>query len=193
MFTNLVRSLNRGKKEIIEQCGFGFLTSYNTKTVKKNMCKWVIDHFNPDTKELTIYGESTVVRPQHVEFLLGFKNRGFHIEEVKHEEERIKKSIFRLLSMDAKDLAKELRKPISNLDEFKLLFTMFVMTCICCPTVDGKPKMEWLHVVAHEKEHIQWNFAAFTLDSTVSAIREFKSSDNPTFLGGCPLLLMVRL
>lgn len=191
LFVNVVRNLSREKRDVLKNLGFDFLTSYNTKTVKRTMCKWVIDHINLDTKELIIYGDKTVLSPKHVEWLLGFRNDGLYIEEGETIHGRESKELESLLYMDADEMAVELRKPTIELIKFKRLFILFVMTCICCPTVNAKPKKKWLHVIAQEDSLAHWNFAAFTLESTINAVREFKLKDSRTYLGGCPLLLMV--
>lgn len=188
----VVKSFSRDKKTVVEQIGLGCLLVLNTKTVRKTMCKWVIDHFNPETKELTVYGKTTEITPRHVEYLLGFSNSGYDVVEVPHDEEKMNIEARWLLSMDTSAMAVELRKPLVDVDKFKKIFTLFVLTALCSGTRDKKPKKQWIHVVALDESFIQHNFAKFILDSTVTAVAEFKSTESPGVLGGCPLLLMVK-
>lgn len=193
-FVMLVKSLTMDKKAVLHEMGFEFVLQFDSMVVRKTMCRWVVDHFDPHTRMLEAYGDKVELIPRHVEYLLGFKDNGFEIEnDVKSDPSTISEDVVRLIELDTKSMAAELRGLSHEDPNFKRLFTLFLLTAICSPTVDKKPRREWLYLVVNVETIGHWNYARLVFQETVAAIEDFKSQSPPTILGGCPLFLMVSI
>lgn len=190
---DVLKDMSRDKKEEIRKLGFANVLHLNCKVLRKTMCKWIIDHLDPETCTLSIHRNKTRLTPTHVEYLLGFKDNGIKVMEAELiDRDSCSVDFLRLSSKTTTSLATDLRKLTPTDPMFKPTFVMFLMTAFAAPTANKTPKRSWLHLVHNEEMFSSWNWAQLIFDSTIAAVAQFKASDSPSTLGGCTMFLMVR-
>lgn len=67
---------------VVKDMGFGCLLECRTRSLRKGMWIWMMEHFDPTILSIQVDGKPTFITVKHVEYLLGFKDSGFSIKEM---------------------------------------------------------------------------------------------------------------
>ena len=78
----MVNKLNLKQKSIIQELGFGSLLDLKLINLDRDLCKWLIDHFDQNSWALDICGKRIPISIEDVEYILGIKPNGVDISIV---------------------------------------------------------------------------------------------------------------
>ena len=67
----MVNKLNLKQKSIIQELGFGSLLDLKLINLDRDLCKWLIDHFDQNSCALDICGKRLLISTKDVENILG--------------------------------------------------------------------------------------------------------------------------
>ena len=67
----MVNKLNLKQKSIIQELGFGSLLDLKLINLDRDLCKWLIDHFDQNLCALDICGKRLLISTKDVENILG--------------------------------------------------------------------------------------------------------------------------
>ena len=73
---SMVNKLNLRQKSIIQELGFGSLLDLKFLNLDRDLCKWLIDHFDQNSCALDICGKRLPISTEDVEYILGIKSTG---------------------------------------------------------------------------------------------------------------------
>ena len=60
--------------------GLGGLLSLNIHSIKRGLCEWILNRFDPNTYTLNVHNNSMVFTPVDVEWILGLKFGGDELD-----------------------------------------------------------------------------------------------------------------
>ena len=83
----MVNKLNLRQKSVIQKLGFGSLLDLKFINLDRDLCKWLIDHFDQNSCALDICGKRLSISTEDVEYILGIKSIGVDISIVGSAEE----------------------------------------------------------------------------------------------------------
>ncbi|KAL0012809.1 hypothetical protein SO802_007917 [Lithocarpus litseifolius] len=191
---SMVNKLNLRQKSVIQELGFGSLLDLKEINLDRDLCKWLIDHFDQNTCALDICGKRLSISTQDVEYILGIKSNGVDIsivgsaEEINHVCQQYGLNVEG--DIPIKLLEDELNKMETSEDKFVSYFLMFVVGTLLCPTTKSYMKRSFILICRNVEEIRNLNWAKFVLDFLIQGVRKHKDK-NLVAVDGCVLLLML--
>ena len=191
---SMVNKLNLRQKSIIQELGFGSLLDLKFINLDRDLCKWLIDHFDQNSCALDICGKRLPISTEDVEYILGIKSTGVDISIVGNAEEINHMCQQYGLNVDGdipiKLLEDELNKIETSGNEFVSYFLLFIVGTLLCPTTKSYVKRSFVLICRNVEEIRNLNWAKFVLDYLIQGVRKHKDN-NLVAVDGCVLLLMV--
>lgn len=71
----LLKRFPKEKKDVVDFLGFGSLLKYNILTLRSNMCLWMLNNFDPESKTFNITEKSSILNQSMSKTSWGLKLR----------------------------------------------------------------------------------------------------------------------
>ena len=191
---SMVNKLNLRQKSVIQELGFGSLLDLKFINLDRDLCKWLIDHFDQNSCALDICGKRLPISTEDVEYILGIRSNGVDIsivgsaEEINHMCQQYGLNVEG--DIPIKLLEDELNKMETSGNEFVSYLLLFIVGTLLCPTTKSYMKRSFVLICRNVEEIRNLNWAKFVLDFLIQGVRKHKDN-NLVAVGGCVLLLMV--
>lgn len=169
----LLKRFPKEKKDVVDFLGFGSLLKYNIMTLRSNMCLWMLNNFDPESKTFNIHGKIINFKPIHVQNILGFKAEGSTVVEKEDKSKQTKYSLD-FANIDVKNLCAILVKLDASVDNFKRALVLLLITALFAPTYSNKPKESWLHLLEYVEIIPSLNWGQFIYDNIIVASKVYK-------------------
>ena len=191
---SMVNKLNLRQKSVIQELGFGSLLDLKFINLDRDLCKWLIDHFDQNSCALDICGKRLPISTEDVEYILGIRSNGVDIsivgsaEEINHMCQQYGLNVEG--DIPIKLLENELNKMETSGNEFVSYFLLFIVGTLLCLTTKSYMKRSFVLIFRNVEEIRNLNWAKFVLDFLIQGVRKHKDN-NLIAVDGCVLLLMV--
>ena len=181
------------QKNGVENIGFGGLLSLKCKILRRDLCEWVVEHFDPNSCVLNIHGKSLKFSPEDVESILGLRYGGIDVE-TSGPYERIN-GICNSMFTGMKDipvnyLNNKLGEMKVDSEDFRRIFILFVLGCLLCPTTKPSISSSFLHSVVDVGSLGAKNWAKLVFDALIEGVKKYKTYGQNN-ISGCLLVLKV--
>ncbi|XP_020420402.1 uncharacterized protein LOC18775894 [Prunus persica] len=194
-FHQTVEKLSNQKRLAINEIGFGKVASLCCTRLRRELCQFLIERFNPDTSSIQLHGN--VIGISAVEFgrVMGLKNTGEVVElEWLVEDEKVKELVNsfggngkRVL---VRDLAEQLEKCENADEDFKVRFVMFALGTVLCPTSSPSVTGNYLTFLTIPGKIETKNWADHGFNFLCEGIRSFKAK-KVSYVNGSLLFLQL--
>ena len=127
--SSMVNKLNLRQNSVIQELGFGSLLDLKFINLDRDLCKWLIDHFDQNSCALDICGKRLPIATQDVEYIFGLRSNGVDIsivgsaEEINHMCQQYGLNVEG--DIPIKLLEDELNKMETFGNEFELFFAVY--------------------------------------------------------------------
>lgn len=194
----------------VRELGFGGLLHLNCTLLCRQLCKWLVEHFDIDHCCLNLGdGQIYPINPDDVALVMGLPATGVDVptvvasDEVKRirEEYKCPKT-----GVPYSVLVDDLKSTDSG-DRFCRSFVLYALGILLCPTLKMESSPKLFPAIVDVKNICTYNWAKFVLEWLVREVKEFRATiTNPTTaisekkvkgtkpktgLGGCLLFLTV--
>ena len=75
----MVGKLNECKKRVIQELGFGGIMDLKCSPLDRELCKFLVDRFDPNQCALHIDSRKLLISPRDTENMMGLKSNGINI------------------------------------------------------------------------------------------------------------------
>ncbi|KAK9180558.1 hypothetical protein WN943_029769 [Citrus x changshan-huyou] len=79
-FAKLVAKLSENKKKAVVELGFESLLHIKCGRLKRDLCSWLVQNFDPFTSCIFLHGKSINLSPRDFEYIMGIKDGGVDID-----------------------------------------------------------------------------------------------------------------
>ncbi|KAK9221793.1 hypothetical protein WN944_010222 [Citrus x changshan-huyou] len=79
-FVKLVAKLSENKKKAVAELGFESLLHIKCGRLKRDLCSWLVQNFDPFTSCIFLHGKSINFSPRDFEYIMGIKDGGVDID-----------------------------------------------------------------------------------------------------------------
>nr|XP_048326885.1 uncharacterized protein LOC107413262 isoform X2 [Ziziphus jujuba var. spinosa] len=194
----LVATFSEEKRKAVQEIGFGSLINNNLCGIRKDLCIWLVQKFDPLTTSIDLHGKVFKISSKDVERLMGLIDSGSSVELIKPTpdmEDMMKKHCTSEQRISIAQLNKRLSKATVANDDFKIRFTLFVIGTILCPGLSGKLPASYLHLLKNVDSIRQKNWASWTFSSLIESVHRYKRCEQQKSgrqrISGCILLLQL--
>lgn len=194
----LVDTFSEEKRKAVEQIGFGSLINNNLCGIRKDLCIWLVEKFDPVTTSIDLHGKVFKISAKDVERLMGLIDSGSSVELIRpttNMKDMRKKQCTGGQHITMAQLFHQLSKATVPDDDFKIRFTLFMIGTILSPSLGGNLSPSYLHLLKNVESIRQKNWASWTFMSLVESVHSFKGhirkKSGRQRISGCVLLLQV--
>ncbi|XP_059628251.1 uncharacterized protein LOC132271031 isoform X2 [Cornus florida] len=196
-FKETVCNLSEDKKVAVQEIGFGSLLDIECTILKRNLCLWLVEHFDPRTSHLTLESGARIhVTPSDVEEVLGLPSgRGEDVPNyIVQSVHWLENGIF------LKDGVIEVPNLVHQLDvlpvgdDFKRAFVLFACGSLLAPISKNETSKRLLAAVDNVDAIKSYNWGKFVLDWLKKGIASYKGKEGRegcTYIHGCLFFLML--
>ncbi|XP_010278748.1 PREDICTED: uncharacterized protein LOC104612845 isoform X3 [Nelumbo nucifera] len=198
-FLSVLKKLTVEQKVAVENVGFGSLLGIRCETLRRGLCQWLLERFDPARCCLHIDGKRIYITVRDVELVMGLPSSGHKvvtsgpdgaIAEMRRyysaaPDDGGNSSISTGISLGL--LEKQLETQEAG-DEFKRSFALFALGTILCPTAKGEASPKFLHSLRKTDDIPKYNWAQFVLDRLLRETSRFHQGKQRA-VGGCLLFL----
>ncbi|XP_059639260.1 uncharacterized protein LOC132281582 [Cornus florida] len=194
-FVRAIKRLTGRKKEAVCEIGFGTLLGLQCTTLKRQLCTWLVSHFDPVTCELRLENQRTIsIHPRDVGEILGLPcSRGS--KDVPQQSDGDYKWL-KSAGLKVKDALKasHLESQLDKLppgDNFKSCFVLFACATILCPNSRGEASNKLIGAVDDVMAIRGYNWGKYVLETLKMAVTSYNAEGGCTSVNGSLLFLMV--
>lgn len=162
-FSEVLDSLNKKKRGVIESYGFGSLLHFDKCAIPIPFARWVVDHISVSSGDIVLKNKSIPITPQTVHDVLGIPIGGKTIS--KASQECGKFAFLRCMNMSnlpSVNVCREnlLKKNISD-DDLVRNFLIVALATFLCPNSCVFPSTEYLKPLVDIKRAQEWDWCKF--------------------------------
>ncbi len=190
----MVGKLNECQKCVIQELGFGGILDLKYSRLDRELCRFLVDRFDPNQCALHIGSRKLLISPRDIENMMGLKSNGIDIRISGNLKET--KSVCQLYGLKEvgnitiAEVEEQLMEIKTSGNTFIFYFLLFVLSIFLCPTPKLTVKRS-LILILHEIENVKnLNWGKFVLEFLVEGVQKFKE-DKSAGVNGCVMLLMV--
>ena len=198
-FITVAQSINPKQRELVKSIGFHHLLDLSCKTLPKSIILWLARHFDVATTSLFLpNGYFFKISAYQIHQVLGIPIGGSPLPSFC--DTKIKNLISEQTKCAGKyptinELSSLIKDGLDD-DKFKMVFALFAITTLLCPTSSDCASPDFFPAVHIPNKIISYNWCHIVLDKLVSSIAKFQQSTlshGTAALGGCQFALMVRV
>ncbi|OMP03995.1 Seven-in-absentia protein, sina [Corchorus olitorius] len=189
---NVLQRLTSEQKNAVKSMGFGSLLGLRCRTLRRSLCLWLLERFNPARRSLEICGERIPLSPRDVEHVMGLAACGKDvvnsgpddlIAELRHSYNATNRGI------SVRLLEERLAAPEAG-EDFKRSFILYALGTLLSPTARLDVSPSFLHFLINMDVVHQYNWGKFLLDRLVREVSRFRQGKQRA-VGGCLLFLQL--
>lgn len=189
---NVLIRFTPDQKEAVKSMGFGSLLDLRCRTLRRNLCLWLLERFNTIRRSLEICGARIPISPRDVELVMGLPASGKDVvnsgpEDLIAELRQKYNSSNRGISVRL--LEEMLATPEAG-EDFKRSFLLYVLGTLLCPTARLDVSPSFLHFLTNMDVIHEYNWGKFLLDRLVREVARFRQGKQRA-VGGCLLFLQL--
>jgi hypothetical protein len=203
-FLAAVHSFTPTQRQWVNEMGFGPLLEMQCQGVERRLCLWLMNRFNPATRELEIRANKFVrIYDNHVGWVLGIPRRkGRYVPQSENREAlQGLKALYGNNKGICETIVRDLMVACEDEAQFKQHFLLYTLGLLLCPTQNIKFSPLLLKVCADPMivmDTWSYNWAQYVLDWLVGCARKYKHSlcspngkSSGSGVGGCVLFVQV--
>ena len=193
MIVKLIQKLSEAQKKAIQDIGFGGLLGLKCKVLRRDLCAWLVDQFDPISCVLNIHGKSLKLSPKDVEHILGLRYGGIDVETSGPAQKinGLCKSMFSgMKDISLKYLNEKLQEMKEDSDDFLRVFVLFSLGCLLCPSTKNSINSSFLYSVVEVGSLGEKNWAKLVFDALLEGVQRYKTNEQNN-ISGCLLILKV--
>lgn len=193
-FAVVVANLTAEQKAAACSLGFGKLIELNCGRLKTKLCDWLVDRVDIARSTLLVHGKELELSPQSFGYVMGISDGGMHVElngDMKEVSGYLDRFDATSNGINIKKLAEMLRESKQADDEFKVIFTLFTLHSMLCPTGGVNICPSFLLSIKDVNTIRYRNWATFCFGRLMQGIMRYKQ-EKLAHIGGCLLYLQVR-
>jgi len=196
-FSEVLGSLNKHKRDVIESYGFGSLLLFDKCAVPLTFARWVADHVRESSWDIVLKNKSIPITPQTVHDVLGIPLGGKTISKARAEHGKL--AFLRSMNMSSLPSLKVcgqniLKDGISD-DDLVRNFLVVALVAFLCPNSNVRPSTEYLKPLVDVKKAKEWDWSKFVHYWLFKQIEKYhglkKDEQATTTMGGCLFILCV--
>lgn len=162
---------------IVKTLGFNDLLDLSCAQIPKSVVLFLVKHFDVTTRRLVLpAGYTLTVTSLQIHKVLGTAIGGFSLSSVCKDSNR--KLIPQYIECSGKyptiNELMNLITPDLDGDNFKMIFTLFVVTCFLCPTSSESSTQEFCSLVSNPDQISSYDWSGLVLDKLVDGIHKFQ-------------------
>ncbi|OMO75897.1 Seven-in-absentia protein, sina [Corchorus capsularis] len=189
---NVLQRLTSEQKDAVKSMGFGSLLGLRCRTLRRSLCLWLLERFNPARRSLEICGERIPLSPTDVEHVMGLAACGKDvvnsgpddlIADLRHSYNATNRGI------SVRLLEERLAAPEAG-EDFKRSFILYALGTLLSPTARLDVSPSFLHFLINMDVVHQYNWGKFLLDRLVREVSRFRQGKQRA-VGGCLLFLQL--
>ncbi|KAH7864603.1 hypothetical protein Vadar_031645 [Vaccinium darrowii] len=193
---SVIEGLQPLQVQSVKDIGFGGLLRLQCTKLDRRLCEWLVERFDPVSLCLSVFGKKLMITPLDVNHILGLPCGGervtlkgplteIHNFCVKHEV-RVQGSFC------LNKLKETLEGMKNNYDDndFKVLFVLYMMGTVLCPTSEFGVNKRFLHALKDTSTISKLDWSQFVLEFLANGIKSYKEKGRNA-IRGCLLFLMV--
>ncbi|KAH9750380.1 hypothetical protein KPL71_013854 [Citrus sinensis] len=190
-FAKLVAKLSENKKKAVAELGFESLLHIKCGRLKRDLCSWLVQNFDPFTSCIFLHGKSINLSPRDFEYIMGIKDGGVDID-VDLGIDNIDKLRDEYLDDSGYIKLKTLESKLVNQrevnDDFKRSFVLFAIATIIFPKSGLNLAPYYLVFLKDTSAINKKNWATWAFKGLVEGIQKFKAGQHKV-VNGCVLFL----
>ena len=175
------------------EIGLGGLLSLKIHSVKRGLCWWLLEQFDPNTCLLNVFNKSIKFCPEDVGYILGLHCGGDDLE-TNGSTSRIADVANKIFEgkvlLSTIDIEKKIKKMQEDSQQFRRYFVLYILGVFLCPSLKIKISKHFLPIVEDLASLKCKNLAKFVFEYMIQAVREYKMAPRNS-IRGCIILLMV--
>ncbi|KAH7833318.1 hypothetical protein Vadar_005115 [Vaccinium darrowii] len=193
---SVIEGLQPLQVQSVKDIGFGGLLRLQCTKLDRRLCEWLVERFDPVSLCLSVFGKKLMITPLDVNHILGLPCGGervtlkgplteIHDFCVKHEV-RVQGSFC------LNKLKETLEGMKNNYDDndFKVLFVLYMMGTVLCPTSEFGVNKRFLHALKDTSTISKLDWSQFVLEFLANGIKSYKEKGRNA-IRGCLLFLML--
>ncbi|XP_052296145.1 uncharacterized protein LOC102628051 isoform X1 [Citrus sinensis] len=192
-FTKLVAKLSENQKKVVVELGFESLLHIKCGRLKRDLCSWLVQNFDPFTSCIFLHGKSINLSPRDFEYIMGIKDGGVDID-VDLAIDDIDKLRNEYCDDSGYIKLKTLESKLVNQrevnDDFKRSFVLFAIATIIFPKSGLNLAPYYLVFLKDTSAINKKNWATWAFKGLVEGIQKFKAGQHKV-VNGCVLFLEV--
>jgi len=192
-FAKLVAKLSENKKKAVVELGFESLLHIKCGRLKRDLCSWLVQNFDPFTSCIFLHGKSINLSPRDFEYIMGIKDGGVDID-VDLDIDDIDKLKNEYCDDSGYIKLKTLESKLVNQrevnDDFKRSFVLFAIATIIFPKSGLNLAPYYLVFLKDTSAINKKNWATWAFKGLVEGIQKFKAGQHKV-VNGCVLFLEV--
>lgn len=189
----VIENLNENQRKAVEEIGFGGILSIKCTHLRRELCQWLVQNFNPYSCTLDVYGKSFKVTHIDVMQIMGLHGGGCDVPTVGNQEDIIeltKQYCNTKGEIPLTMLENQLKEDKTAGDGFKVRFALHVLGALLCPTQQLCAKRSFLYALREVNSLRNMNWAKMVFDYMVEGVKHFKEKDQKG-INCCIFFLMV--
>ncbi|XP_024042567.1 uncharacterized protein LOC102628051 isoform X2 [Citrus sinensis] len=190
-FTKLVAKLSENQKKVVVELGFESLLHIKCGRLKRDLCSWLVQNFDPFTSCIFLHGKSINLSPRDFEYIMGIKDGGVDID-VDLAIDDIDKLRNEYCDDSGYIKLKTLESKLVNQrevnDDFKRSFVLFAIATIIFPKSGLNLAPYYLVFLKDTSAINKKNWATWAFKGLVEGIQKFKAGQHKV-VNGCVLFL----
>ncbi|OWM78730.1 hypothetical protein CDL15_Pgr002901 [Punica granatum] len=173
----LFPEFNEAKRAAVEEIGFGGLLQLPRTRLGRDLCRFIIDCYDPDRCMIVLLGRPKAVTLDEVNRVLGVNSTGPPVHPKGEVAELMKEIMKSPGKLHCSCLGRLLADPNQLADKkFKRIVVLFLIGTIFCTKSDINVPREYLHSVVDVSKIGAYNRAQLILDKLSEGARNYKKA-----------------
>lgn len=192
-FHRTVQKMSAEKRLTVNAIGFGNLSSLACTRLHRQLCKFLIERFNPETSSIELHGNVFGISALDFGRVMGLKNTGEAVE-LGCSDEKVKELVKRFGANGKRvlvsALADQLEKCEKADEDFKVGFVMFALGTVLCPSSSLSVTGKYLNFLTIPGKIESKNWADHAFNFLREGVRLFKAKE-VAYVNGSLLFLQL--
>ncbi|KAL6623132.1 hypothetical protein ACP70R_033011 [Stipagrostis hirtigluma subsp. patula] len=195
MFMDVISRLTDDQKSIVDDIGFSSLLKLSCSSVPKDLCLWLIQHFETDSRTLRLPNGFTLqLKSSYAHKILGIPyggkpiaNKGT-VESVRFFKSMLK---YRGVTPTVHELFCFITSDLTGC-QFAWTFMLLALASFLCPNTRNTASTRYFTAIVSVVSIKNHDWSSFAIDWLVSYVKKFNTKqDENAPIGGCLFILVI--